>query len=65
MNDMLNNLPSLGQMLKLIVFLILALIVIALLLAIVKALIPLLIVVALVAGGVYLYRQLQAQGSAS
>ena len=65
MNDMLKNLPSLGQILKLIVFLIHALIVIALLLAIVKALIPLLIVVALVAGGVYLYRQLQAQGSAS
>mgnify|MGYP007111990564 FL=1 len=65
MNDTLKNLPSLGQMLKLIVFLVLALIAIGLVLAIVKALIPLLIVVALVAGGVYLYRQLQAQGSAS
>ncbi len=65
MNDMLNNLPSLGQMAKLIVFLILALIVIALLMAIVRALVPLLIVAVLVAGGVYLYRQLQAHGSAS
>lgn len=65
MNDMLKDLPSVGQMFKLIFFLILALIVIGLLLAIVKALIPLLIVVVLVAGGVYLFRRLQAPGSAS
>jgi uncharacterized membrane protein len=65
MNDLLNNLPPLSQMLKLIVFLILALIVIALLMAIVRALVPLLIVAALVAGGVYLYRRLQAHGPAS
>ncbi len=64
MNDMLNNLPSLGQMFKLIVFLILALIVIGLLTAIVKALVPLLVVIVLVLGGLYLFRRLQAQGSA-
>ncbi len=65
MNDMLNNLPSLGQMFKLIVFLILALIAIGLLTAIVKALVPLLVVIVLVLGGVYLFRRLQASGSAS
>lgn len=65
MNDLLNNLPSLGQMIKLIVFLILALIVIGLLTALVKALVPLLVVIVLVLGGVYLFRRLQAQGSAS
>ncbi|MEB2287102.1 MAG: hypothetical protein OZ934_03220 [Anaerolineae bacterium] len=65
MNDMLQNLPSAGQMFKLIFFLILALIVIGLVLAIIKALIPLLIVVALIGGGIYLLRRLQVQGSAS
>ncbi len=65
MNDMLKNLPSLGQMIKLIVFLILALIVIGLLMAIVKALVPLLVVIVLVLGGLYLFRRLQATGSAS
>jgi len=44
MNDALNNLPSLGQMFKLIIFLILAIIAISLVVALVKVLIPLLFV---------------------
>ncbi len=64
MNDLLKNLPPLNQMIKLIIFLILALIVIGLLTAIVKALVPLLVVIVLVLGGLYLFRRLQAQGSA-
>lgn len=63
MNDLLNNLPSLGQMIKLIVFLILVLIVIGLVTALVKALMPLLIVAAIVLGGIYLFRRLQSPGS--
>jgi len=63
MNDMLNSLPSLGQMVKLILFLILVLIVIGLVAAIVKAMMPLVIVAALVLGGIYLFRRLQSQGS--
>lgn len=63
MNDMLNSLPSLGQMVKLILFLMLVLIVIGLVAAIVKAMMPLVIVAALVLGGIYLLRRLQSQGS--
>jgi len=59
MNDALDNLPSVRNMLKLIVILILALIAISVVVAIVKALTPLIIIGAIIVGGVYLYRQLQ------
>jgi hypothetical protein len=59
MNDALNNLPSVRNMLKLIVILLLALIAIGLVVAIVKVLTPLIIIGAIIVGGVYLYRQLQ------
>ena len=63
MNDFLDNLPSFGQMAKLIFFLILALIVLGLVLAIVKMLMPLFILAVLIGGGYYLYTKLQANGS--
>lgn len=59
MNDALDNLPSVRNMLKLIVILVLALIAISIVVAIVKALTPLIIIGAIIVGGVYLYRQLQ------
>jgi len=59
MNDALDNLPSVRNMLKLIVILVLALIAISVVVAIVKALTPLIIIGAIIVGGVYLYRQLQ------
>lgn len=59
MNDFLKNIPSLGNMVKLIVFLILALIALTLVIAIVKVLIPILILAALVIGGYYLFTQWQ------
>ncbi len=62
MNDFLNSLPSVGQMFKLIVFLILALIVFGLVIAIVKALIPLLIVAGIAAGGYYFFKKMQTNG---
>jgi hypothetical protein len=63
MNDFLDSLPSIGNMFKLIVFLILALIVLGLLIALVKMLVPLLILAAFVAGGYLLYKRLQTNGS--
>lgn len=63
MNDMLDNLPSVRNMLKLILILILALIVISLLVQIVQALMPLIILGVIVAGGVYLYKKLQTNGA--
>jgi hypothetical protein len=63
MNDFLDSLPSIGNMFKLIVFLILALIVLGLLIALVKMLVPLLILAALVAGGYWLYKRLQSNGT--
>jgi hypothetical protein len=63
MNDFLDSLPSIGNMFKLIVFLILALIVLGLLIALVKMLVPLLIMAAFVVGGYLLYKRLQTNGS--
>jgi hypothetical protein len=63
MNDFLDNLPSLGNMFKLIVFLILALIVMGLVIALVKMLVPLLVLAAFVAGGYWLYKRLQTNGA--
>ena len=63
MKEFLDSLPSVGQMFKLIVFLILALIVLGLVAALVKMLIPILIVAAIVAGGIYLYNKMQHNGS--
>jgi hypothetical protein len=63
MSNSFDKLPSIRSMMKLIIVLLLALVVIALVLAILKALTPLIIVVALIAGGVYVYQKLQANGS--
>jgi hypothetical protein len=63
MNDMLDNLPSVRNMLKLILVLILGLIVVSLLVQIVQALMPLIILGVIVAGGVYLYKKLQTNGA--
>jgi hypothetical protein len=63
MNDFLDSLPSVGNMFKLIVFLILALIVLGLVIALVKMLVPLLIVAAFVVGGYWLYKRLQSNGT--
>ena len=63
MNDFLDSLPSIGNMFKLIVFLILALIVLGLLIALVKMLVPLLILAAFIGGGYWLYKRLQTNGS--
>ncbi len=60
MNNTLNKLPSVGQMFKLVVVLILAVIALGLVLALVKMLIPLAFLAALVLGGLYLYKRLQA-----
>ncbi len=57
MNDSLNKLPSVGNMIKLIVILLLGMMAIGLVMAIVKMLVPLVIVALLVLGGLYLYRQ--------
>lgn len=65
MNDFLNDLPSVGNMFKLIVFLILALIVIGLVAAIVKVLMPLLVVAAILIGGYYLFNQWQEKNKRS
>jgi hypothetical protein len=59
MNDMLNKLPSVGQMFKLVVVLILAVIAVGLVMALVKMLLPLAILAALVAGGIMLYKRAQ------
>ena len=63
MNDFLDSLPSVSNMVKLIVLLILALIVMGLVIALVKMLIPLLVLAAFVGGGYYLYKRLQTNGS--
>jgi hypothetical protein len=50
MNELINNLPSVGQMFKLIVFLLLALVIFAIVAAIVKMLLPVAIVGAIIYG---------------
>ncbi len=50
MNELINNLPSVGQMFKLIVFLVLALVIFAIVAAIVKMLIPVIVVGAIIYG---------------
>ncbi|MCD4686859.1 MAG: DUF1129 domain-containing protein [Anaerolineae bacterium] len=50
MNEFIDNLPSLGKMFKLIIFLVLALIVFFLVAAIVKVLIPVAIIGAIIFG---------------
>lgn len=59
MNDMLNKMPSISQMFKLVVVLLLAVIAIGLVMALVKMLLPLAILAALVAGGIMLYKRAQ------
>ncbi|MBN1966469.1 MAG: hypothetical protein JW910_17595 [Anaerolineae bacterium] len=63
MNEQLNRLPSIGQMFKLIVVLLLALIALGIAMAILKLLVPLMVVVLIVAGGVYMFNRLQSQPS--
>ncbi len=62
---MLDNLPSVRQMIKLILFLLLALIVVSLVVEIVKALMPVLFVAAVIVGGIYLYNHMKENGSFS
>jgi hypothetical protein len=64
MNDLFENLPSVGQMFKLVVVLLFAVIAFALVIALVKMLIPLLILGAIIAGGVYLVKRMQKQNAA-
>ncbi len=59
MNDALNSLPSISQMFKLVIVLLLAVLAFGLVLAIVKMLIPFAILAALVAGGYYLFKKSQ------
>lgn len=59
MNEFVNSLPSISQMFKLIVFLIMALIVLGLVMALVKVLLPLLILAGIVVGGYYLFTKWQ------
>ena len=59
---MLDNLPSISQMFKLVIVLILALIAIAIIVKIVELLIPVIIIGALVVGGYYLYQKMQNEG---
>jgi len=63
MNKTLDNLPSVGQMFKLVIVLILAVIALGLVLALVKLIVPLAVLAALVLGGVYLFKRLQAPGA--
>jgi hypothetical protein len=60
----MENLPSVGQMFKLIVVLILALIAISIVLEIVKVLLPVAFIIAIVAGAYYLYQKMQENGKA-
>jgi hypothetical protein len=60
---MLDNLPSIGQMLKLVALLVLLLVVALIVVAIVKLLIPLLFVAAIIAGGVYLFNKMQTSAA--
>lgn len=64
MNDMLNNLPSIGQMFKLVVVLLLAVIALMLVIALVKILLPLAILAALVVGGIMLFKRVQKPSAA-
>jgi hypothetical protein len=60
---MFENLPSISQMFKLVVVLVLAVIAMGLVLAIIKMLIPLAILAAIILGGVYLYKRVQNEGA--
>lgn len=62
---MLDNLPSVRQMFKLVLFLLLALIAVSIVVAIVEALLPLLFVAAVIVGGIYLYNRMKENGSLS
>lgn len=59
MNEFLDSLPSVSQMFKLMVFLIMALIVLGLVAALVKAMLPILFLAAIVVGGYYLFNKWQ------
>jgi len=59
MNNALNNLPSVGQMFKLVIVLLFAVIAVGLVLAIVKMLLPVAGLAALDVGGYYLIQKMQ------
>ncbi len=59
MSNFMENLPSVGQMFKLIVFLILVLIVMSLVAAIVKALMPVIIIGLILVAGYYFFNRWQ------
>lgn len=63
MNDFMNSLPSLGQMVKLIIFLILALIVFGLVSAIVKTVFPIALLAAVIVVAAYFFKKMQANGA--
>lgn len=62
---MSDNMPSIGQMFKLVIILLLALIAVGIVVAIVKMVLPLLILAAIIAGAYYLYTRMQNNKSAS
>jgi len=64
MNEALNKLPSVKNMIKLIIVLLLGLISLSLVIAIAKLLIPVLIVGLLILGGIYLFRSLSSSEKA-
>ncbi len=64
MNEALNKLPSVKNMIKLIIVLLLGLIALSLVIAIAKLLIPVLIVGLLILGGIYLFRSLSSSEKA-
>ena len=64
MNDILNNLPSVSQMFKLVFVLVLAVIALGLVIALVKMLLPLLFLAAIVGGGIMLYKRAQKPSAA-
>ncbi len=63
MNDFMDSLPSVRNLLKLILVLILGIIIVGLVLRIVELVMPLLILAAIVAGGFFLFKKLQANGT--
>jgi|GEM_PF-1484653 len=64
MNEALNKLPSVKNMIKIIIVLLLGLIALSLVIAIAKLLIPVLIVGLLILGGIYLFRSLSSSEKA-
>ena len=64
-NNMFDGLPTLGQMFKLVMVLLLAAVAIGIVLLIVKMLMPLLIIGALIVGGIWLFKKVNGQSAAA